>query len=201
MKTRKGLRRTTPAALLGSLAAVTMAVVAGVAGTTAALSDVTGNEDNKFNAGQIELEDNDTSQFMYQVDDAMPGDTVSKCIQVSYTGNMDSDVSLYMTTPIDAVGPYVDLVIEAGTQTSPVFPDCAGFTADETLFTGTLADFQTNTASAATGIVYSPNGVGAPWTDADAVIYRVTLTLQNVVRPAGANFSGAHTYSWRADTV
>ncbi len=188
--------------LLGSLAAVTMVGVVGVLGTQAALSDTTDNANNEFNAGEIDITDNDAGSFMYQVDNALPGDTVSRCIQVSYTStpDLDSTVELYMTTPIGSVGPYVDLTIEAGTQASVVFPDCTGFTADSTLYNGTLSGFQTSHGASGAGVAYSPNGA-SPWESGDTVVYRVTLTLQNTARATGENYSGAHTYTWRADSV
>lgn len=193
--------RVTPIKVLGTLAAVTLVGVLGVVGTTAALSDTTDNALNEFDAGEVNLEDNDAGTFMYDVEDAEPGDSVERCIQISYTGTMDSTVALYMGTPVGTVAPYVDMVVEAGTQTSPVFPDCTGFTPDETLYTGTLAGFQTTHGTAAAGAAYSPNGVGTPWEPGDTVVYRVTLELSTDTRGPGENFSGAHTYTWQADSV
>ena len=181
--------------VLASLAAVAMVGVVGVMGTSAALSDTTTNEANEFNAGAIDLTDNDGETFMYQVDNALPGSSIDRCIKVSYTGTLDSTVKLFMSTPIGAVGPYVDLRVEAGTQATSTFPNCTGFTPAATVFTGTLAGFQTTHGAAASGLAYSPNGAG-PWRNNDSVVYRVTLTLQNTARPAGADFSGTHTYTW-----
>lgn len=202
MKGARTIRRISAGKLLSSLAAVTMVGIVGVVGTTAALSDTTDSANNEFNAGEIDITDNDSAAFMYEVDNALPGDTVSACIQVSYTSTpgLDSDVVLYMATPIGSVGPYVDMTVDVGTQAAPVFPDCTGFSADSNLFTGTLDEFQTDHGSAGTGVAYSPNGV-SPWASGDSVVYRVTLTLSNDPRLPGENFSGAHTYTWRADSV
>ncbi len=191
-----------PAKLLMSLAAVTMVGVVGVVGTQAALSDTTDNANNEFNAGEIDISDNDAGSFMYDVDNAMPGDTEEACIAVTYTSTpgLDSDVELYMATPIGTVGPYVNLVIDAGTQPGGVFPDCTGFVADANVYTGTLSGFQAAHGAAGSGAVYSPNGA-SPWSAGDTVVYRVSLELQNTARLPGENFSGAHTYTWRADSV
>jgi predicted ribosomally synthesized peptide with SipW-like signal peptide len=201
MKASSARPRVTPAKILGTLAAVTLVGVLGVAGTTAALSDTTDNELNEFDAGEVDLEDNDSGSFMYDIEDAEPGDSIERCIQISYTGTMDSDVALFMATPVDTVAPYVDMLVEVGTQSSPVFPDCTGFTPAQTLHDGTLADFQATHGSAAAGAVYSPNGVGTPWEPGDTVVYRVTLELSTDTRGPGENFSGAHTYTWQADSV
>jgi predicted ribosomally synthesized peptide with SipW-like signal peptide len=194
--------RVTPGKILGTLAAITMVAIVGVVGTTAALSDTTDSANNEFNAGEIDITDNDAGSFMYDVDNVLPGESVESCIQVSYTSTpgLDSDVVLYMATPIGTVGPYVDMTVDVGTQASPVFPDCTGFSADANLYTGTLGAFQTSYGSAATGLGYTPNGTD-PWTSGDTVVYRVTLTLSNTARAPGENFSGVHTYTWRADSV
>jgi hypothetical protein len=197
---RRRAGQASTAKLLGSLTAVTLVGVVGFVGTQAAISDTTENPGNQFNAGAIDLVDNDAGTYMYQVNNVQPLDSISRCIQVSYTGTLDSTVDLFMTTPVDSLAPYIDLTIDVGTQASPSFPSCTGFVPDGNIFTGTLADFQSTHPTAAAGLEYSPNGL-APWTDTDAVVYRVTLTLQNTVRGVGEDFSGTHTYSWQADTV
>lgn len=201
MKASRATARVSPVKVLGTLAAVTLLGVLGVAGTTAALSDTTDNQLNEFDAGEVDLEDNDSGTFMYDVEDAEPGDVVERCIQISYTGTMDSTVALYMGTPVGTVAPYVNMVVEAGTQSTTAFPDCTGFAATETLYTGTLAGFQTTHGTAAGGAVHSPNGVGTPWTPGDTAVYRVRLELSATARGPGENFSGAHTYTWQADSV
>jgi Camelysin metallo-endopeptidase len=186
--------------LFGSLVAVVLVGLVGFVGTRAAISDTTENPGNQFNAGAIDLVDNDAGQYMYQVNNVQPGDSVSKCIRVGYTGTLDSTVKLFMSTPIDALGPYVDMTVDVGTQAASSFPDCAGFSSTGNLYTGTLTGFQTTYPDVTNGLAYSPNGA-SPWTDGDSVVYRVTLTLQNTARAPGEDFSGTHTYSWQADTV
>ena len=203
MSTGRALARVAPAKLLMSLATVTLLGVVGVAGTQATLSDTTDNPGNEANAGEIELADNDSGGFLYQVDNAAPGDPPTEaCIRVSYTGTPDlgSTVELYMGTPIGSVGPYVGLSIDVGTQTSAVFPGCSGFSPVRNLYSGTLSGFQASHGAAGSGVDYSPRG-SDPWVDGDSVVYRVTVSVLDVPRPSGANFSGPHTYTWRADTV
>jgi hypothetical protein len=207
MKAVHRKKRVSPSKLFMSLGAITMVGVVGVVGTQAALSDTTENIGNEFNAGEIDLTDNDAESFMYDVENVLPEEPIERCIQVSYTSTtgtpaIDSTVELYMGgAPIGAVGPYVDLTIEAGTQAGPSFPDCTGFApTGGALYDGTLSDFQTNHGAAGDGVTFTPNGTD-PWHNGDSVVYRVTLELQNTVRAPGDNFSGAHTYTWRADTV
>jgi predicted ribosomally synthesized peptide with SipW-like signal peptide len=197
----KKRKRTSPGKIIGTLTAVTLVGVAGVMGTFAALTDTTTNEDNEFNAATIDLADNDADGFMYQVDDQIPGEFVEKCIEISYTGGRDSDVELYMSTPVDLLAPYLNLTIEAGTQAGPAFPDCTGFAPDgAALFTGTLADFQTDHGAAGDGVAYSPNG-SDPWASGDTAVYRVRLELADVVRGPGEDSSGSHNFTWQATAV
>jgi hypothetical protein len=204
MKAVRSRKRGGPAKLMMSLGAVTMVGVVGVVGTQAALSDTTENPGNEFNAGQIDLTDNDADSFMYDVENVLPEEPIERCIQVSYTTTsgapaIDSNVELYVSGVTGPVGPYVDMTIEAGTQATPSFPDCTGFSGTP-IYTGTLSDFQANHGAAGAGVGFTPNGTD-PWHDGDEVVYRVTLELQNVARADGDNFSGTHTYTWRADTV
>jgi hypothetical protein len=186
--------------LFGSLVAVALVGVVGFVGTRAAISDTTDNPGNQFNAGAIDLVDNDAGTYMYQVNNVQPGDSISRCIRVSYTGTLDSTVKLFMTTPIDTLGPYIDMSVDVGSQATSSFPNCTGFTSAANLYTGTLSGFQSAHPDVAGGLAYSPNGA-SPWTDGDSVVYRVTLTLSNTARGPGEDFSGTHTYSWQADTV
>jgi hypothetical protein len=197
---RREIRTSNTGKLFGSLVALALVGLVGFVGTRAAISDTTDNPGNEFNAGAIDLVDNDAGQYMYRVDNVQPGDSVSQCIRVSYTGTLDSTVTLFMGTPIDTLGPYVDMTVDVGTQAAGSFPSCTGFTSAANLYNGTLAAFQTAHPDVADGLVYSPNDP-APWTDGDSVVYRVTLTLQNTARNPGEDFSGTHTYSWQADTV
>jgi hypothetical protein len=197
MRTAKGV---SSRKLLGTLIAVAMLAIVGVVGTRAAISATTANPGNQFNAGTINLADNDGGTYMYQVNNVQPGDSISRCIRVTYTGSLNSTVKLFMDTPLDALAPYVDMSVKAGTQATSTFPDCTGFSSTSTLYSGTLSGFQSTSGSAASGLAYSPHGA-TPWVNNDSVVYQVTLTLQSGTRPAGADFSGTHTYTWQADSA
>ena len=120
--TKAALPRTSPLQVLGTLAALTLVGVLGVAGTTAALSDTTDNSLNQFDAGEIDLSDNDAGSFLYDVDNQEPGDVVEKCVKVSYTGTAGSTVALYQGTPVGDVGPYVAMTVEAPRRAPPSTP-------------------------------------------------------------------------------
>jgi Camelysin metallo-endopeptidase len=176
---------------LGSLAAM---------GVFGAFSSTTTNAGNTITAGTVSIADNDAGAAMYSLTNAKPGESVSKCIKVTYTGSLDADVRIYTTSTIGALGQYVELTITPGTQTTPTFPSCTGFTADSggALYTGTLANFASTKNSYANGVVDYP-GTGTKWTANESVVYQVTATLQSSApESAQGATTGAHTFTWEA---
>lgn len=199
MVMRRGLlvRLAASAAVIGGAGAL-----AG-AGTFSAFSSTTSNAGNSFAAGTVTIGDNDAGAAMYSLTGAKPGDSVSRCIRVAYGGTLASDVRLYTASTIGALGPYVNLTITAGSQASPSFPSCSGFTPDAggALFSGTLADFAGTHSGWANGLGDSPEG-DTKWESGDAVVYRFTLTLadDNAANggDGGAVTTGSHAFTWEA---
>jgi len=176
---------------LGSLAAM---------GVFGAFSSTTTNAGNTITAGTVSIADNDAGAAMYSISNAKPGESVSKCIKVTYTGSLDADVHIYTTSTIGALGQYVELTITPGTQTTPTFPSCTGFVADSggALYSGTLANFGTAKNSYANGVVDYP-GTGTKWAASESVVYQVTATLQSSAPEAAQGATtGAHTFTWEA---
>lgn len=177
---------------LGSLAAF---------GVFGAFSATTTNAGNTITAGTVTIGDNDAGAAMYTVTAAKPGDTVTKCIKVTYTGSLDADVRIYTNSAIGTLGPYIDLTITPGTQASPVFPNCTGFVADSggALFTGTLSALAAAKNSYANGIVDYPGTVASKWVANDSVVYQVTATLSASAPDVAQGLTtGAHTFTFEA---
>jgi hypothetical protein len=176
---------------LGSLAAM---------GVFGAFSATTTNAGNTITAGTVAIADNDAGAAMYSIANAKPGESVSKCIKVTYTGSLDADVHIYTSSTIGALGQYVELTITPGSQTTPTFPSCTGFTPDSggALYTGTLANFAATKNSYANGVVDYP-GSGTKWAASESVVYQVTATLQSSAPEAAQGATtGAHTFTWEA---
>lgn len=184
---------------LASLVVVGLVGAVGGWATFSAFSSTTGSSGNRFAAGTVNLGDNSLGSFMYQVADAKPGTTVTKCTKVTYTGSLDADVHLYASA-VGAVGQYVTLSITQGTG-SPTFPGCTGFVADATpVYTGTLKGFADTHNSYDTGLVTNP-GAATNWVKDEAVVYQFTLTMQdNNAANGGATAlsSGDHSFTWQA---
>ena len=164
--------------------------------TFSAFSATTSNDNNSFAAGTVVIGDNDAGSAMYNVSNQKPGDSVTRCIKVTYTGSLNAAVKLYSST-VGAVGNYIDLTITPGTG-SPTFPGCTGFTADASgaIYSGTLKGFADSRTDFTTGLADNP-GAAANWVTNDAVVYQFTLTLQDNAAAAGQT-TGAHTFTWEA---
>jgi hypothetical protein len=188
---------------IGTKAALSLGVV-GVAGSLAAFgtysafSASTASTGNTFASGTVSISDNDAGAAAYTVSEARPGTNATSCIKVDYTGSLPATVKLYTPEAIGPIGRYVDLTITPGTQATPSFPGCAGFTpaAGGAVFTGTLADWGSTRSTFANGLTTTPAGQAA-WNRGDAVVYRVSVTLQDQNAAQGLA-SGAHSFVWEA---
>jgi predicted ribosomally synthesized peptide with SipW-like signal peptide len=167
---------------------------AGVLGTLSAFSSTTESGDNRFRAGTVALGDNDAGTAMYNVSNQKPGVDTVRCIQVSYTGSLDSDVRLYTTSTINASASNVNLKVEKGTSSgSTGFPDCGTFSSQATLYDGSLKGFDSR-SSYAGGIAAYP-GAETKWVTGDTLVFRFTLSVND---SGGGADSGLHTFTWEA---
>lgn len=170
-------------------------------GVFGAFTSTTTNAGNQITAGTVALADNDAGAALYSVSAATPGDSVSKCIKVTYTGSVNADVHIYTGSSIGSLGQYVDLTITPGTQSSPSFPNCTGFVADSggAIYNGTLANFGSTKNSYANGIVDNPGTSATKWVANDSVVYQITATLQGSAPDLAQGLTtGAHTFTWEA---
>ena len=167
-----------------------------VVGTMSAFSATTSNTDNSFTAGTVTLADNDSGAVLYNVSNQKPGVNTVKCIKLTYTGSLGADVKLYTPSTVNASSQYINLAIEKGTSDTSTFPNCGTFTAEATIYSGTLADFAATKNSYANGIAAFP-GAQTAWAQNDTLVYRFTLSVQDDNAAQGAS-SGLHTFTWEA---
>jgi hypothetical protein len=177
---------------------VVLVAVAGLAtlGAFSAFTSQANNHNNRVSSGTVTLADNDGGTALYDFTNAKPGDSQTSCIRVNYTGSLGANVRLYTPDTIGVLGPQVNLKVEPGSQASPSFPSCTGFSADgAAIFDSALSTFPTSYAG---GVVDSP-GAGSAWTNGDAVVYRVTATLSaGAPDSAQGATTGLHTIRWEA---
>ena len=185
--------------ILRSLLAIGAAGALAAFGTMSAFSSTTSSQDNEINTGTVEIGDNDGDQVMYAVSNAKPNQTITRCIRVTYTGTLDSDVKLFTPSTIDALGPHVNLKIEPGTQSAATFPNCAGdFTpeAGGAIYNASLSSFASAHNAWSNGLVDNP-GAGTKWALNDSVVYRFTLTVADDPAAEGLG-TGLHEFRWEA---
>ena len=186
------LRRT-----LISVLAVGAAASVAVVGAFSAFSATTANTGNSISTGTVALEDNDAGSVLYNVTNTKPGDTVERCIRVTYTGSLGASVKLYMPDAVGALGQYLDLMIIPGTQATPSFPNCGGFVpSGAAIYTGTLQGFSTAHPDWANGLPTVPASASS-WMTNDAVVYRIVATVQDNQNAAGRSTS-PHSFVWEA---
>lgn len=163
-------------------------------GTQSAFTAQTSNTGNNWTTGSIALADDDSSGAMFNLTTMIPGDTGTKCIQVQYTGNVATNIKMYVSAITDAngLGSYVDLVVTRGD--GGTFSSCTGFVADATgtFQTSTLAAFQT-ASNAWT------NGVGSWTPSANAnKTYKIQWTLNAATPNTMQGKTVSATFQWEA---
>jgi predicted ribosomally synthesized peptide with SipW-like signal peptide len=178
-------------------------VLGGLAGlgVFAAFSSTTSNDNNSFSAGSVTIADNDANSALYSVTNKKPGDSVTSCIKVTYTGTLAADVHIYTPSTMGALAQYIDLTITPGTQAVSTFPSCTGFVADSggAIYTGTLQNFANTRNSYANGVVDYPGTVATSWATNDSVVYQFTATLQaSAPDTAQGATTGSHSFTWEA---
>ena len=187
------------------LSMLVVGITAGLAafGVFSAFSSQTSNPGNNFTAGTVNLSDNDGDVAAYNVSGGKPTSTQSECVRVVYTGSLDSDVHLYTPEAIGSLGPYVNLTITPGTQSTPN-PNCTGFTADPSGvgFTGTLSAWRAAHHDYASGLAVLPGASATKWATNDAVVYKIQATLADDNNANGGGGSalttGTHSFVWEA---
>ena len=152
------------------------AVAVGVFGLFSATTQKSGNE---ISSGTIAISDNDAGSAMFNITNAKPGDSWTRCIKILYSGSLPADVKLYELGGGGPLSPYLKLKLEQGAQAESTFPTCTGFTPDATNGTGTIYEgpgFGSIGSTWETGAPVVPFGK-AIWNPGESLVFRATLTL------------------------
>jgi predicted ribosomally synthesized peptide with SipW-like signal peptide len=183
------------ALVLGALAAVSAAA------TYSAFSSQTSSSGNSFAAGTVLITDNDAGTAMLALSNAQPTGSDTSCILLTYSGTLASTVRLYGTVS-GALAPYLTLTVTRGTDSSPSFDSCAGFSADATdyigagagvIYQGKLSAFPSAYAS---GLVDPTSASPESWTSSETHSYRFVVSLQNDNAAQGQ--SATASFTWEA---
>jgi hypothetical protein len=180
------------------------ALVVGVLGTVAAggvfglFSATTQNAGNEISTGSVALSDNDNGSAMFNITNAKPGDSWTRCIKVTYSGSLPADVRVYNQNGVSPLGAHLLVTMTQGTQDSPVFPDCTGFTADATgvLYTGPMATGRPPAWEF--GLPVVPAGQVA-WQPGASLVFKLVVTLDPATPDTmQGSTTGSMTTVWEA---
>lgn len=168
--TQSALRLQVAAAIV-SLAMVSLFVVRA---SSAAFSAQTVNTSNSWATGAVALTDDDgggAASAMFDVTGMTPGDTVVKCIAVTYAGSADpSPVKLYSSVTDNGLAAHLDVTVREGDGGG--YGSCAGFTPSATIANGVTLTTFGGYSDYATGIgTWDPTATGQTKT------YQFTVTL------------------------
>jgi len=174
--------------------ALTFILVALLVVTSSRAAFVAQNDNiaNTVSSATVDLTDNDGATAMFNLTGLMPGNAQARCIQVTYTGNIDpTAVRLYRSSvptsdaPANKLAPYLNLTVESGTMPAATsFSGCSGFSATATEYSGTLDGFAT------TRTVYADAGAVTTWDPAgngETRTFRFTVSVQDVPAAEGKN--------------
>jgi camelysin-like metallo-endopeptidase len=157
----------------------------------------TQNAGNEISTGTVTLTDNDSGSALYNVTGTKPGDTVTKCIKVTYNGSLPASVKLYTPSSPGSLAQYIDVTITEGSQPGSTFPDCSNFAADATVFAGTLQAMEQTNTTFATGLQADPDAV--TWSQGQASVYKIQATLRSSTPDTvQSSSSGVHSFVWEA---
>lgn len=165
--------------------------------SNAALTASTDNGVNSWEAGTVTLVDDDSGSLMFNATNMVPGDSVTHCIEVDYTGSSYdlNPVKLYssIATDVDTFASHLDVTIEEGSGAD--FTDCSSFTGSS-LYSGTLANL------AATHSDYS-NGVSGftPASGSTARAYKFVVTLGSDTPNTAQGDSASATFTWEVQSA
>ncbi len=145
-----------------------------IQGSQAAFTASTDNGVNNFASGDVVISDDDGGvQVMFDLSDMAPGTTATRCINVTYSGSLTADVTLYGTIAGTGLAPYLDtqIAIGSGAAGGSTF-DCTGFSGGTQVFDDTLAVFGATHTDYASGV-----GGFTGATDTTTRSYQITVTL------------------------
>lgn len=184
--------------------------------TYAAFSASAGNTGNTWQTGTVVLADNDSGAALFASADngaLKPGSTRSRCIRIDYSGDLQADVRMYVTTPTAGAAtldPYLVMSVERGADVSAgttVAADCTtGFTQNATrtfLFNTHQADDPLADQSMTMARLKSEKGTYATGLVVDGTTDQgtsLTLKITYVVRDVNdaQNTTSEATFTWEA---
>ncbi len=161
-----------------AIVVITISSTFGWQTTEASFNATTQNPSNALASGTVIIADNDAGGSVINLTGLTPNSSGSGCIQVTYTGSLAANVTLYgsVTSTLSASS---TLTVQRGTISSGAFNSCANFTADSTVYIAGQASGVVYSGSPSsypssfgTGITDPTAGSPASWTNSTTVAYK-----------------------------
>jgi hypothetical protein len=158
----------------------------------AAFTATTDNGTNSWASGSVILSDNDSETAMFTVTNAKPGQTGSRCIEVTSSGTLASTVELYGSglATTKGLSTYLNLAVTQGTGTAA---NCSDFSAQgASVYNGTLAGFTATNFAGGYGD-WAPTGT-AP----EKRAFKFDWTLASNAPDSSQTGTASVTFVWEA---
>ncbi|GAA4621892.1 hypothetical protein [Cellulomonas oligotrophica] len=194
------MTRTARLAALGALLGAVLCTGMVLRTSEAVFTADTRVPDNAWETGSVSLADDSTGSALFATTSyggGVPGgdglltggDTLTRCLTVTYTGTLTSDVAVRLYATADGtLAPHLDVVVDEGTGSGR---GCGSFVASRTLYSGTLAGLATVAHDGASGLgPWEPGATGA------TRVYRFTITVQPVTAAQAAQATAS--FVWEA---
>jgi hypothetical protein len=160
-----------------------------------AFSATTANPTSNWAAGTVALSDDDSNTALFNATSLKPGASGTKCIAVTSTGTLPSNVKLYGTSyaTTNGLAANITLTVDEGTGGS-FAGGCGGFTSASQIYNGTLSAFGGTKTSFATGVgSWSPTGSAS-----ETKVYKFTYTLSTTTPDTAQGGTAALGFTWEA---
>ncbi len=181
------------------LAGLAVVAVMTLNGSRAAFTDTTETPANNWAAGKVDLTDDDGGVALFNTSNMVPGDSVSKCIVVTYSSGTDKaaqvDVRLYSesVTTTNAMSSHLTTQVQVGTGGNN--SDCTGFSAGATSYSAALGTWATGKTDFATGVQgFEDANPGASKT------YKFTITLDSAAPNSVQGGTASAVFKWEAQS-
>jgi predicted ribosomally synthesized peptide with SipW-like signal peptide len=188
------MRRSTSARLAMSAAALAAILGAGAYGTYSAFSDTTENTGNTFAAGTIDIADDDSGTSMFTVSGMLPGQTETRCINVSNVGTSPfANVGLSGAVGGTGLATSLQVTVDRGTGAGGGTSfSCTGYTnVTSGIVTGALSAFPTTA---------SPVNDATGWTAGAKKSYRFTVALPSTAPQSAMGQTATLAVTWTASS-
>jgi hypothetical protein len=165
-------------------------------GTNAAFTASTGNGANAWSSGTVALSDDDSAAALFSAEPVVPGDQGTRCIAVTYGGDLAATVRFYATSVSGSLGQYLTLDVEQGQGAGNVggAGTCAGFSGTS-IWSGTLDVLASTASDFGTGLgSWTPSGAG------QTTVYRITWTVDPAAGDALQGTAAAASFVWEAQS-